>query len=195
MSAPATIEDVLKLFQETNRRFQETNRQFQETDRRFQETDRRFQETDRRLRQLSEDIGRLGNRLGEFVEGMVAPAVVRLFQARGIPVHEVHQRVAASRQDVDMEVDLLVVNDEDVVAIEVKSKVSVADVDDFVEQLGHFKRAFPHYRDAAVMGGYAGMVIPIDVARYAYRQGLFVIGQRGETVEILNDQKFQPRAW
>jgi hypothetical protein len=31
--------------------------------------------------------------------------------------------------------------------------------------------------------------------RYAYRQGLFVLAQTGDTVKILNDPEFQPKAW
>jgi hypothetical protein len=39
------------------------------------------------------------------------------------------------------------------------------------------------------------MVIPTDVARYAYRQGLFVIAQSGDHLVILNDPAFVPKAW
>jgi hypothetical protein len=38
-------------------------------------------------------------------------------------------------------------------------------------------------------------VIPTDVARYAYRQGLFVIAQSGEDLVILNDETFKPKSW
>jgi len=39
------------------------------------------------------------------------------------------------------------------------------------------------------------MVAPREVARYAYRQGLYVLAQSGESVVILNDAQFQPKAW
>jgi hypothetical protein len=39
------------------------------------------------------------------------------------------------------------------------------------------------------------MVVPQDVARYAYRQGLFVMAQSGDDMMILNDLSFQPKAW
>jgi hypothetical protein len=45
------------------------------------------------------------------------------------------------------------------------------------------------------MGAVAAMVILDNVASYAYRQGLFVLGQRGETIQILNNAQFQPRTW
>ena len=34
-----------------------------------------------------------------------------------------------------------------------------------------------------------------ELDRFAYRQGLFVIGQTGETVKILNDKTFKPKIW
>jgi hypothetical protein len=38
-------------------------------------------------------------------------------------------------------------------------------------------------------------VVEEDADRYGHRRGLFVIGQREETVKILNDEKLQPQAW
>ncbi len=175
--------------------FQEVARRFQETDRKFQETDRKFKETDRKVQEVTKAIGRLGNRLGEFVEEMVRPAAVRLFQERGIAVHEVHPRVSSERDGEAMEVDLLVVNDTDVVVIEVKSELKLDDVKEHIERLGRFKKLFPRYRESRVMGAVAAMVVPEETARYAYRQGLFVLGQSGDTVVIRNDSGFQPASW
>jgi hypothetical protein len=38
-------------------------------------------------------------------------------------------------------------------------------------------------------------VVTEEVAQYAYRQGLYVLAQSGETVVILNDEQFQPSFW
>ena len=159
------------------------------------ETDRKFQETDRQIKQVSKQIGDLGNRLGEFVEGLVKPAVVRLFQNRGIAVHEVHADVSVNRHDEGIQIDLLVVNDAEAVVVEVKSKLTQADVNDHLERLAKFKRMLPRYSDVRAMGAVAAMVVPPEVARYAYRHGLFVLAQTGDSVAILNDDRFQPKAW
>ena len=159
------------------------------------ETDRKFQETDRQIKQVSKQIGDLGNRLGEFVEGLVKPAVVRLFQSRGIAVHEVHADVSVNRHDEGIQIDLLVVNDAEAVVVEVKSKLTQADVNDHLERLAKFKRMLPRYGDVRAMGAVAAMVVPPEVARYAYRHGLFVLAQTGDSVAILNDDRFQPKAW
>ncbi len=39
------------------------------------------------------------------------------------------------------------------------------------------------------------MIVPPEVARYAPRQGLFVLAQSGDGIKILNDPTFQPRTW
>jgi hypothetical protein len=201
-----TADDVWRLLgeladaqKETERRFQETKRRFQETERRFQESGRQFEETRRLITQqnqhLNEQRGKLGNRLGEFVEWQVRPAVVRLFQERGIDVHEFHEGVSVQRGDEGIEIDLLVVNTTDAVVVEVKSKLTQADVTEHLERLSKFKRLMPRYGDVRAMGAVAGMVVPDGVARYAYRQGLFVLAQSGNSVEILNDGSFTPRRW
>nr|WP_081454706.1 ATP-binding cassette domain-containing protein [Cylindrospermopsis raciborskii] len=200
--------------QETDRKFQETERllreQSQETDRKFQETerllreqsqetDRKFQETDRLLREESKrvnnQIGQLGNRLGEFVESQVRPAAVKLFQERGIAVKEIASNTYIQTGKEGLEIDLLVINSSDIILIEAKSKVSEDDVNEHLERLSKFKRFFPRYESYRVLGAVAGMVIPLDVSRYAYRKGLFVIGQSGDNLVILNDDKFRPRGW
>ena len=141
-----TADDVWRLLaelttaqKETDRRFQETDRRFQETDRRFQETDRRFQETerllreqsqetDRRIREVNKQIGDLGGKWGRFVENMVAPACETIFLKRGIPVHQVSQRVKKRLNGQTLEIDVLVTNENHVLVVEVKSSLGVNDV-------------------------------------------------------------------
>ena len=168
---------------------------FQEVALQSKETDRKFKETDRMLKELAKKHGDLGNRLGEFVQDMVRPAVVRLFRERGVDVHEVHPGVSVERDGEAAEIDLLVVNDLEGIAVECKSKLALEDVDEHLERLGKLKRLLPKYGDVCMMGAVAATVMPDAVARYAYRKGLYVLAQSGEGVLIPNDGKFSPRVW
>ena len=183
----------------TDRRFQETERiikeQSLEAEQRLKETDRRFQETDRQIKQVNQQIGKLGNRLGEFVEWQVRPSAVRLFQQRGINVHELQSDVAVKREDGGLEIDLLVVNDTEVVLVEVKSKLTQKDVDEHLQRLEKFKQLIPRYKNMRALGAVAAMVVTDEVANYAYNQGLFVLTQSGENMIILNTTDFQPKTW
>ena len=191
-----TYEEILELFRETNRLLKE---QSQDTDRKFQDTERllkeQSQETDRKIKKMSLTIDKLDHRLGDYIEDAVRPAAVRLFRDRGIEVHEVHQNVTAQREGEEIEVDLLVVNDTDVIAIECKSLLSMDDVNEHRQRLDKLKRLLPKYAGSRVLGAVTAMVIPDNVAHYAYRQGFFVIGQSGEQLIIRNDDRFRPKAW
>ena len=166
-----------------------------ETDKKFKETDQKFKETDLKFKEMSQSIGKLGNRLGDFIEDALRPAVVRLFQERGIDVHEVHQNIRATRGDEGLEIDLLVVNSSEIVAVECKSNLSVDDINDHLERLAKLKRLLPSYADKQVFGAVAAMVIADNVAQYAYRQGLFLIGQNGEQLVIRNELDFVAKVW
>ncbi|MEO5344414.1 MAG: DUF3782 domain-containing protein, partial [Gammaproteobacteria bacterium SHHR-1] len=63
----------------------ETERMIRESQ---QEADRRLNKTDKQIKALAKQLGEHGNRLGQFVQEMVRPAVVDLFQDRKIPVHQ-----------------------------------------------------------------------------------------------------------
>lgn len=177
---------------ETDRKFQETERLLKE---RSEETDRKFQETRELLDRLSRRFGDLGNRLGEFVEAMVEPALVDLFRARGLDVSEVHRRVTSRRGGEAIEIDLLVVDGDTAVAVECKSRLTKEEVERHVERMNKFKRLLPKYADMRVHGAVAGMVVDEDAIQAAQAAGLWVLAQSGETVALKNDPGFAPRVW
>ena len=201
-----TLEDVWRLFQETDRQIQETSQRLKETDllikqqaqeaeRRSQEAERRSQETDRQLKELGKQIGRLGGAWGRFVEDLVAPACEGLFLNRGIPVERVSQRVKRYHQGDTLEIDVLVVNQGHVLAVEAKSSLSVEDVKNFIADLQRFGSFFPEYAQDQIYGAVAGIGIESQADVYASRQGLFVLTESGDGIQILNSEEFVPKAW
>ena len=205
-----TADDVWKLLAELVEAQKETERCFQETERRFQETERVLKEqsleterilkeqslkTDRQITRLSQEIGNLGGKWGRFVENMVAPACETLFLNRQIPVHQVSQRVRKRLDGKTLEIDVLVTNENHVLVVEVKSSLSVDDVKELIKNLTEFRQFFPEYNHKQLYGAVAGIEIEGGADKYAYRQGLFVLAQRGENVAILNDTDFQPKTW
>ena len=189
--------------QEANQRRKETEQRFEETDRLLreqnQETDRLLreqnQETDRRIREVSQQIGNLGGKWGRFVENMVAPACETLFLNRGIPVHQVSQRIKKRWSGKTLEIDVMVTNEHHVLVVEVKSSLGVDDVKELINDLTQFRQFFPEYSQKQLYGAVAGIEIEEGADKYAYRQGLFVLAQAGEAVAILNDPDFQPKDW
>jgi len=188
----AAAEEIWAILREVAQSQKETDIKFKEY---VAENEIRSREIDKKVKEMTASIGRLGNKLGDFVEEMVRPAAVRLFREQGIDVHEVHRGVSSKRNGEGIEVDLLVVNDNDVVAIECKSTLSIDDVNEHVIRLEKLKRLLPRFADSRVMGAVTGMVIPDNVAAYAYKQGFFVIAQSGDHLLIRNGEGFRPRVW
>ncbi|MBF0420633.1 MAG: DUF3782 domain-containing protein [Magnetococcales bacterium] len=190
-------------FQETHQQIKETDLQIKKTDQQImeisaqiKETNLQMKETDRKVKEVSRQIGQLGGRLGEFVEGLVAPACKTIFMQRGIPVHKVSRRMEADLpNDRHMEIDLFVVNTDTVSLVEVKSKLTTEDVREHMVRLSEFKEFFPEYADKRVIGAVAGMVAEEHVVRFAIKNGLFVLIQAGDSVRLANDDSFVPRAW
>ena len=173
-----------------------------EFDRRMLEADRRAAEAEQRLvraeaiaAQANQAVNNLSSRWGRFVENIVAPAVLRLFQERGIAVQEIYQRVRSARDAINLEVDILAVDDDVAVIVEIKSRLTQNHIRQVLNTLSQFKTAFPHYARYQIHGAVAAIEIDRDVDTYAANQGLFVIAQAGDSVEISNDQNFTPRIW
>ncbi len=181
--------------EEIEKGFQEIWGLFKDTDKKFKETDKEIEKTSKTVEETSKAVNALTGKWSKFVEGLIIPSVERLFKERGIEVDKIYQRVKTHRNGNDMEVDILAINGEYAVLIEAKSTLKVEDVNDHVERLKEFKSFFPEYADRKVIGAVGGIVIEEESDRYAYKKGLFVIAERGESVKIINDSKFKPKIW
>ena len=198
--------EIWNLFKETDKRSKETYKQL---DRLFKETNKQFKETDKTIREMGKKIdkagenlietqkmvGNLSNRWGEFVEGMVKPGMLRMFQYQNINIEQVYERCVSHKNFGTMEIDLLGIDGPHVVVVEVKSKLTMKGVRSFIKKLAEFKQFFPGYSDKHIIGAVAGITIVSNVSSFAYDKGLFVIGQAGEGVNILNNRDFKPKFW
>jgi len=192
MSKPVTIEDIYELFRVSQA---EADRRFAEADRTMEEFKLGIAKLEKTVERTSKAVDSLTTRWGRFVEELVEPAVIKLFQAKGIDVKEVHPRLESKRDAFSMEIDIMAVDETELVLVECKSRLSKDDVDEFLEKLPKFKLAFPHYKNYQVYAAVAGIEIDRGVDRYAYKKGLFVIKPSGDTVAIINKDGFKPEIW
>ncbi len=186
------IQEIWKLFRETDRMLKE---KFKETDEGLARLEKTVENTSKTAELTNRAVYDLTGKWSRFVEGMIAPAVERLFKERGIAVDKVFQRVKTHKNGDEMEIDILAINGEYAVLVEAKSTLKIEDVKEHIGRLEKFKGFFPEYRKRKVVGAIGGIVIEEDSVKYAYRNGFFVIGESGETAVILNDKKFKPKIW
>ena len=82
------------------------------------------------------------------------------------------------------------------IAIEVKSKPKLADVDNHIRRLEKLRQAADRRHDSRrFQGAMAGAIMNSAVREYALQMGLYVIEQTGDTVLINIPEGFVPREW
>jgi hypothetical protein len=192
------FQDTDRNFQDTDRKFQETDRKFQDTDRKFQETDRKFQDTDRKFQDTDRKISKLGGRFGEMVEHLVAPNILEKFNALGFNFGKAGTNVRFKGPNMETlaEVDILLENGDVSLAVEVKAKLTIPDVQEHIARMEKLRRyADAHGDSRKLMGAVAGAIISGDARPFAHRSGFFVLEQAGDTVKIDIPGDFTPKEW
>lgn len=171
-------------------RFEESQRR---AERDMEDLRERQRQTDAQLRR-SESL--FISQWGKLVESLVEGDLTRLLRSRGVEVTIVTSRLELPLDPRRREIDLIAVNGEDVVAVEVKTTMKVADVRRFVELLDEVRELLPTaLRRLRIYGAMAYLRTEEGAARYAERRGLFVIRATGNSASIINAPGFQPRAF
>jgi hypothetical protein len=196
------FEKVWAMFQETDRRFQETDQKFQETRQIMQESsrelDQMFQETDRKMQETDNKISRLGGRIGDMVEQLIAPNILEKFNALGYSFGKVAPRVKYSDPQGNYlaEFDLLLENGDTILAMGVATNLTTADVEDHVKRMEKLRRYTDDRQyNRKLLGAVAGAIAADEAKGYAVKQGFFVLEQSGDTVKISVPEGFVPREW
>jgi predicted transcriptional regulator len=183
MSAPAQPSGNVN-FDDVRAMLREITQQMKETDRRMKETDRK--------------ISKLCSRLGEVIEHIMSPKLHKKFEEHGLYINHTsrnHELVDKNRERLT-EVDVLLENDECVLAVEVKTHLTTKDVRNHVKRMGILRRVADDCQDRRkYLGAVAGAVIDQEVSAYALKNGFYVISPSGETVDITAPADSALRVW
>ena len=200
--------------QEAAREKQERDAEFaklrQESENQFQKTEQQLQKTAEQLEKTQKEIGNLGNNVGAMVENMIGEGIVEKFHALGFevtsPVRRSHSFLN-HKMGISGEFDLMLVDTDVIIIIEVKLNLGVSDVRHFLEQIeayrrlidsvGFVKPPFTHLLPSTrFYGAVAGGVVDEKAMKFAHENGLFVIVQSGDAVDIVSTPEgFQAKHW
>ena len=190
MKTELTKQDILELLDRQSREFHS----------RLLESEKSLEKNmEKSRREFDKRLGELAGTWGKFVAEMVKPKIIELFKEKGIEIRAALQNVMGFKgNERYYEIDLLLINSEIAVAVEIKSSLGVDDVKEHLDRLEKIQKVQPervNLGGVTLYGAVAGMIIENDADRYAYKKGLFVLRQRGNLVEIMNDDKFVPSEW
>jgi len=219
---PLTYESVLALIRESSREaevrraefyqdLKEISREWKEAAREARETAREAKETareekerraelDRQMKETDKKISALGSRIGEIVENMLGARIVDKFQALGYEVKRPvrNHYFSNSKLGISGEIDLVLYDGDVAILIEVKTKLETADVRRHMERMEKYRRYADARRDTTTrfIGAVAGAVVKEEAREFAHENGIYVIVQSGEAVEIVPvPEGFQVKEW
>ena len=93
------------------------------------------------------------------------------------------------------ELDIVAINGKEVVLVEVKTTLKVKDIEHFAKKLKVFTTWRPEYKGKKVYGAVAYLRTDENSAKYAEKQGLFVIRATGSSASIINKKDFKPKTF
>ena len=191
-----TFEQVWAGFMEFRKRQEETYRQMKERDEEFT---RRMQETERQMKRTDKQIGDLTNRFGEIAEHLVAPGITKRFNELGYHFGSIHrdEEILGDDSKVKTEIDIVLENDKNIIAVEVKAKPRLKDVEHHVHRLEILReyRSKKRYDERKIMGAIAGAIFGKQEKAAVIEAGMYVIEQSGDTMKIDIPEGFIPREW
>ena len=154
-------------------------------------------ETKRIVQENARIIGKLGNRMGEVIEHMVAPNLRQKFRDLGydFPSASHNSDVSDRANNIHLEIDIKLENGDKAMLVEVKTKPTTEDVQDHIVRMKKMRKYADLHGDKRVfLGAVAGVVMTNNVKEYVLKQGLFVIEPSGDTFSITPPDG-QPREW
>jgi hypothetical protein len=184
---PPSFESVWALLQETDRIMKENAEQHERDMKEIREIQK---ETDRK-------IGKLGNRMGEVIEHIVAPNLREKFRELGYDFLQAHQNsdISDRKNNIFLEIDVKLENGDKAMLVEVKTKPTTEDVQEHIKRLEKMRvYADLHGDKRKFLGAVAGVVMTDNVKEYILKQGFFVIEPSGETFNIIPPDN-KPKEW
>ncbi len=193
---------------ETDRQLKETDRQLKETDHHFKDTDRQIKESNRQVQEFREEmqrttkelktqLGGLGNKFGDFAEGMAIPSLIEIL-AKKFGAEQILETRLVRRGEDEIELDLIGTTNgqnKTVVAAEVKSVLNRRELEKFVRNLKRFFEFFPHFKAQGykLHGVLAVGKSTQQMDEAALAQGICLARMHGDIFQLKVPPHFRPK--
>jgi hypothetical protein len=194
---PLTYESVLEAIRESGREFR---RDLAESSAKFDRDLAASQAAwERRSKELDKKISKLGSRIGEIIEHMIGGRIIDKFQALGYEIDQYSRNKIYKNKKlgIEGEIDMFLEDGDIAILISVKTSLETADVRRHMKHLEQYRQIADARGDKRrFVGAVAGAVVKGDAKEFAHENGMYVIVQSGEAVEILpTPEGFKAKEW
>ena len=154
-------------------------------------TDELLKATIKRLDSIGKQLGDIGHSSGDIAEELFYNSLEEKKQLGNIKFDEIFKNIHSKRQSTEDEFDILLENGNAVGIVEVKYKVKKDHIDNmFSRKAPNLRILFPEFENYKLYMGIAGLSFEAGCENYAIEQGLVVLKQKGDAVQI-NSENMQ----
>ena len=130
-----TFDEVWQILKETAKQQKESHKAFKEE---IKESRIKFDKDMKESRiefdkKMNKMRGIWSNAWGDFVESLVSGSLVKMLQEWIPSINQIMKNIECHRNGLDCEIDIIAVNNDALVAVEVKSTLNTKDVNNFLE--------------------------------------------------------------
>lgn len=153
--------------------------------------------TDAQIDRVSKQLGEMGNKFGSFTEGMADPSLKKLLVEK-FGAEFVADGVVRRRGGDSMELDVMGYTNgksNRVFVAEVKSRLCVEDLEEFVGTLEKVPKFFPEHRGKEVIGILAAVDIPADMPKRVAKAGIHLARISDETFRLVDPKGFRAKSF
>jgi len=152
-----------------------------------------IREAQKAVKETQKNIGGLNNTLGSMVEHLLTPNLPQKFKKLGYSFNRIATYKFA--EGVYAQIDGMLENGTQAVAVEVKTTLRQMDIDDHLARMEKIRKyADEHGDKRQFMGAMAATITDESTKNYALKKGLFVIEPSGEDVKVTKPET-EPRVW
>ena len=191
-----TFEKVWASLMELRDEHEKNAREMKDT---FRQMKEEREETARIVKDNARQMGYLNNRFGELAEHLVGPGIVDKFNEMGFSFtgwsdgQKIFDPVS---RKILAEVDMLLENGDIVIAVEIKVKPKVEEVNEHIERMEVLRKSADRRGDKRKFrGAIAAAIINKAMQDYVIKKGFYLIVQSGDTMKITIPEGFKPREW
>ena len=179
--------EIAKMKKEHKIEMKEIRQLLKETAASMKETDKKFARTEKMIANGNQRIEGISKSNGKFCEEYF----INSYKENPFFLGEKYDRVLEYLRPepaiIDDEYDLVLRNGSTVVIIEVKYKAGLDDVGKAFSKLHTYRTNYPMYKDYKIYLGLASFSFSKAMRARADREGVILIQQRGEKIEIVSE--------
>jgi len=148
------------------------------------------EKSDRRLDKVAKLVGNISNNQGDIAEEFFYNSLKAKPSLAGINYDFIEPNAHRSKDKIEDEYDILLVNGKDIAIVEVKYKAHQNDVEKLVnKKYDNFKKLYPEYKDYTHHLGLASFNMNEDVKESAMKNNVILLQRKGDIIETIIPSK------